>query len=100
SIKKIVADFLKVPVASVNAETKIDRTALSNSIAVHRLFAKLADAGVRVENYVEIQSVGELLQRTNGTVMVAPTPVPYSNGVEKNGSAAGIDMEEVSALPR
>lgn len=102
-IKQIIAGFIKVPGEHITADTKIDRSAVGNSIVLHRMYAKLAEEGLQVQNYTEIKTVGALLQQasaSNGMVM-ASLPAPAMNGFEKNGNGAvGIDMEIITALPR
>jgi phosphopantetheine--protein transferase-like protein len=115
-IKEIVSVFIKVPAEQIGVATPIGRTALQSSIVLHRMYARLAEEGVRVENYVNIQVFGDLLQhtsRSDGTTGGAPAPrsaglahgeqpafiSPNMPG-EAAASAVGIDIEEVAALPR
>ena len=101
-IKTIVSGYLKMPAASITADTLVDRSVVSNSIVLHRMYAKLAEEGVRIENYIDIKNFGELMSRANGNAAISPVhvPIPYANGIEKKGGSAGIDIEEVAALPR
>lgn len=59
-IKEIVATFTKLPIDQIGPMTPIGRTAVKSSILLHRMFAKLAEAGVQVVNYADIKVVGDL----------------------------------------
>jgi phosphopantetheine--protein transferase-like protein len=107
-IKEIIAVFLKVPPAQVSGITVIDRSAVSSSILLHRMYAKLAAEGVAVSNYQDIRTVNDLLQSVNGAVQttVAPAAGEVAIPVIKSlstaapaGSGVGVDIEAVSAMP-
>lgn len=110
TIITIVAGFLKLPSESVTPATPIDRTAVSSSILLHRMYAKLNAEGIAVRDYQQIKTVGDLLQRAGfsppGAVrdLVIETPVQTRpvpvNGNANPGFSAGLDIEQVSALPR
>lgn len=115
-IKGIVSVFLQLPAGQIDAATPIDRAALKSSILMHRMYAKLADEGITVDNYADIKVVGDLLRRqtsaapaTNGAASSAMamsfaasatgmTTARVSGGDPAPG--VGIDIEEVAALPR
>lgn len=107
-IKDIVSVFIKVPAEQISHNTIIDRTSVSSSITLHRMYAKLAEEGIVVPDYWNIQKFATLLERVNGNG-VSSSPVVES--VPTNGyafpanentteSAVGIDMEEVDAMPK
>ncbi len=110
-IKEILSVYLKMPAEQINAQTAIDRTAVSSSILLHRMYAKLADAGIVIDNYQQIRTMGELLTHANpGTGIVAneqtgrvatrvdETVLSFA-GDNKNSGSVGIDIEMVSAMP-
>jgi hypothetical protein len=65
--KEIIAGFIKIPVQEIGPATPIDRSAVKNSIMLHRMYARLADEGLAVGNYTGIRVYGDLLrQKTTG----------------------------------
>jgi phosphopantetheine--protein transferase-like protein len=108
-IKGLIATYLRVPAEQISYNTIIDRTAVSSSIALHRMYAKLAEEGFAVPDYWNIKTFSTLLERINGnghTYIVADVQqVQVNNNVTPvheytQGAAVGIDMEEVSAMPK
>lgn len=108
---EIVAGFLKVPVESVSTATVIDRSAVSSSILLHRMYAKLHAEGISVSDYQQIKTVSHLLQKAGlagNSTGVTTTPVAAvpqfvgSNHSTDNGHAVhiGLDIEQIAALPR
>jgi hypothetical protein len=61
-IKEIVSGFIRVPVAQIGEATPIGRVAVQSSILLHRMYAKLGEEGVVVENYTAITVFGDLMQ--------------------------------------
>jgi phosphopantetheine--protein transferase-like protein len=104
-IKGIVSVFIKLPAEQIGAGTPIDRTALQSSILLHRMYARLAEEGIRVENYANIKVFGDLLQQQGNTAGNNPQPpgmiAPLSTAAGITATPAiGIDIEEVAALPK
>ncbi|HTL10076.1 MAG TPA: 4'-phosphopantetheinyl transferase superfamily protein [Chitinophagaceae bacterium] len=112
--KEIISLFVKVPVAQINETTIIDRSAVNSSIVLHRMYGKLADAGIVINNYQNLRSFGELQQQLNGNkasvtgsndnaVAAAAPAITYSElnhaPVNNNNGGIGIDIEMVSAMP-
>ena len=108
-IKDIVSVFIKVPAEQITHDTIIDRSSVSSSITLHRMYAKLAEEGIVVADYWNIQKFATLLQRINGTGQTAIS-VPAVAEAQANGQhfnfnresatqAIGIDVEEVGAMP-
>jgi phosphopantetheine--protein transferase-like protein len=107
-IKEIIAVFLKVLPDQVSAATIIDRSAVSSSILLHRMYAKLAAEGIAVNNYQDVRTVSDLLQKVNGASQTSVTPATgeATTAVIKSlpaaaspGSGVGVDIEAVSAMP-
>jgi len=111
-IKGIVSVFIKVPADQIVAGTPIDRSALQSSILLHRMYARLAEEGVVVRNYVNIKLFGDLFREQpdtpipgtsmpttqTSTTSMALTSVP---GAPAPGTPSiGVDIEEIAALPR
>jgi phosphopantetheine--protein transferase-like protein len=107
-VKNIISTFIKVPAEQIGADTVIDRTAVSSSITLHRMYAKLAEEGIVVEDYWNIKNVATLLKRMNGNghaALAASLEGESSNSVSSpvnhsGGSTVGIDIEEVDSMPR
>jgi phosphopantetheine--protein transferase-like protein len=107
-IKGIVSVFIKVPADQIVAGTPIGRSALQSSILLHRMYARLAEEGVVVQNYVNIKFFGDLFTASAGDGGEAPLPVTPMISTLKSGSpisgnptpGIGVDIEEIAALPR
>lgn len=107
-IKDLIAAFLRIPAEQISYNTIIDRTSVSSSIALHRMYAKLAEEGYAVPDYWSVKTFSNLLERINGNghaTFTEAQPMPVSaNGVPVNGhtgaSAVGIDIEDIDAMPR
>lgn len=107
-LKEIVATYINVPADQITGDTVIDRSSVSSSIVLHRMYAKLADSGFKVDNYWNIKTFGSLLNQNNGNAGVNGSSIASENavasGVTGNASAGvlstGIDIEEIDAMPR
>lgn len=108
-IKSLIAIFLRVPAEQISYNTVIDRTAVSSSIALHRMYAKLAEEGFAVPDYWNIKTFSTLLERINGnghtsTVAEVQQVQVYSNIIPvheySEGAAVGIDIEDINAMPQ
>jgi phosphopantetheine--protein transferase-like protein len=108
-IREIIAVFTKIPVDQVSPSTMIDRSAVKSSIMLHRMYAKLAEQGVVVEDYWDIKNVGALLQRMNGSLsskggmpdtFAVITPGVDETTASDESTAIGIDMELINSMPR
>jgi phosphopantetheine--protein transferase-like protein len=109
-IKNILSPFIRVPAEQIAYETVIDRTSVSSSITLHRMYAKLAEEGIAVADYWNIKTYGKLLERINynGNANAAGSneqalAISYTNLPTGNGTTApgvGIDIEDVDAMPR
>ncbi len=120
-IREIVSVFIKVPAAEIADSTPIDRKALQSSILLHRMFARLGEEGVVIQDYAGVKVFGDLMRRQNGMASLAAnsdgSTAGYSDGSPAgslanfsvvapgmNGSGnqpgIGIDIEEIAALPR
>jgi phosphopantetheinyl transferase (holo-ACP synthase) len=108
-IREIVAVFIKVPAEQIGPGTPIGRPALQSSILLHRMYAKLAEAGLVIDNYNNINVFADLWTgQPAGTPkndhLPAFQPSPASSAVPVAGESTGtrgvgIDIEEVSAMP-
>ena len=123
-IKEIISVFTRIPAEQIGPATPIDRSVMKSSILLHRMYARLAEEGVVIENYQGIKNFGDLLRKTGGNGMAtADRPSDGQATGQANGqvteavfSAAvtaaspvagaypeggiGIDIEEVASLPR
>jgi phosphopantetheinyl transferase (holo-ACP synthase) len=96
-IREIVAPFIKLPAEQIGAGTVIDRSAVQSSILLHRMYARLAEEGLTVGNYTTIRVFGDLLQKPEAGPEMPVVIQPETAG---GNAGIGIDIEEVSALPR
>lgn len=109
-IKNIVSTFIRVPAEQISSETIIDRSSVNSSITLHRMYAKLAEEGIVVEDYSGIKKFSTLLDKINGN---GHTQAPVYAGLKEElpgivlpanhsiaASTVGIDMEEIDAMPR
>lgn len=107
-LKKTLADYLKTDAAAIGSDTVIDRSALGNSIAVHRLYAAFSQQGYSVTNYNTIRTYGDLKSRLSlngngnpGNDTVVDTSVKRSSTTGSTtpaGANIGIDIEAVDAF--
>jgi len=106
-IKEIVSIYTKIPVDQIGSSTVIDRTAVSSSIVLHRMYAKLSEQGFSVTDYWDVKNFGGLLQRVNGqsnstdeiSVSVQASVADRATDNHQD-SGIGIDIEETDAMPR
>lgn len=106
-LKKTLAVYLKTEPSAIGNDTVIDRSALGNSILLHRLYASFSQQGYSVSNYNTVRTFGDLktrLSQINGaTVGTQIIPVPSQNGVhlsssflqDSTGGGLGIDIESI-----
>jgi phosphopantetheinyl transferase (holo-ACP synthase) len=109
-IKEIVSGFIKLPAGEIGPGTPIDRSALQSSILVHRMYARLAEEGIVVENYAAIKLFGDLLRSSGVAAGSSETGLRQEAGpaanIRANGVGGdalpgiGLDIEEIAALPR
>jgi phosphopantetheine--protein transferase-like protein len=99
-IKEIISVFIKLPAALIAESTPIDRRALQSSILLHRMYARLGEEGVVVNDYAGIKVFGDLMRKQGVTESAGEIPVSQQNGEPDDSQGVGIDMEEVAALPR
>jgi phosphopantetheinyl transferase (holo-ACP synthase) len=96
-IKEIIAVFIKVPAGQIGPATTIGRSAVGSSILLHRMFAKLAEAGWVGDNYSDIKVYADLWPAGPPVTGAGPATVFPATDLAMPG--VGIDMEEISAMP-
>lgn len=102
-IKEIVATFIKVPAEQIGPATPIDRRAVKSSIMLHRMYAKLAEAGLVISDYTSVRIFGDL---SGGSAAGGPVPDSIPAQQPATGEAGdeplsmGIDIESVGSLPK
>ena len=103
-IKEIVSAFTKIPIGDIGPSTLVDRQAVKSSILLHRMYARLAEEGLIVENYSAVQTFGDLIgNRDRKGINGAAVHMPAETVAAVAGVSAGnigIDIEELSSLPR
>jgi len=105
-IKEIISIFIHIPVSEITGETRLDRSAVGNSIKLHRMYAKIAEAGFPVSDYGSIVSYSQLIRRIEGASQ--GTEIDYRDwrddslvsGDYTPGLHIGVDVENIAALPR
>lgn len=108
-VSEIVSGFLKISPTTLHVEQKIDRKALGSSIVLHRMYAKLAESGINVDNYHSILTYGDLLARLGkkeiqttispaGVKEIKPDTVSLMNQ-ELMPAGIGIDIERTDRFP-
>jgi phosphopantetheine--protein transferase-like protein len=95
-IKEIVSAFTKVPVGDIGPATPVDRQAVKSSILLHRMYARLAEEGIVVENHSAIKTFSDLVGK-GGNINTSGIE---TSGTTPAGAGLGIDIEDLSALPR
>lgn len=106
-IKRIVAQYCKIPWEEISPTTRIDKSAIGNSILLHRMYGKLAEEGVHISDYSQIQTFADLIILTSGKAANFIITDNFSNSTFSNKiysqvpqkHGIGIDLEQVSALP-
>ena len=106
-IKEIVSVFTKIPVDQIGPATPIGRSTMQSSILLHRMYARLAEEGLAVDNYGNIKIFADLLQYGSGhavpdgsgSAIPANGPVPAVVDAS-SAPGIGIDIEEIASLPR
>jgi len=106
-IKEIVSAFIKVPVGDIGPAMSVDRQAVKSSILLHRMYARLAEEGVVVENYSAIKTFSDLVgnhKAENNAAGEVPGMLPVAPSIDMSGISSsggiGIDIEDLTALPR
>lgn len=105
-IKNIISGYIKIPADDINAQTMIDRSAVANSILLHRMYASLQKEGIMIDNYLDIKTYGSLLERFTGkrdpgvTVISELVAFNYDDTSAANTSATvGIDIQDLASMP-
>jgi holo-[acyl-carrier protein] synthase len=98
-IKEIVSVFIKIPAEQIGPSTIVDRSVMSSSILLHRMYAKLADAGVTVENYTEIRNFSDLLRRKAGGSPSAGGAAASVAGAVITGNVATDSLDNATDFP-
>lgn len=104
-VKIIISTFIKTPMDQLTNQTVIDRSAVGNSILLHRMYARLLEEGIVVEDYSQIRTLGDLNKQI-GSLRLESENVFNSKTIENKGSNTeisflkiGIDLEESTNLP-
>lgn len=105
-IKEIISIYIKIPVDQIGMQTLINRSVISSSILLHRMYAHLANEGIVIQNYQSVNSFAELLSRSNigGDPQLVPVDNTNSFGGDFNNqnfseNSIGIDIEKINQMP-
>jgi phosphopantetheine--protein transferase-like protein len=102
-IKEIVATFIRVPAEQIGPATPIDRRAVKSSIMLHRMYAKLSEAGLVISDYASIKFFGDLPGRDSeaaGDPAPAVEHPPAPAQAPDEPLTVGIDIESIGSLPQ
>jgi len=104
-IKEIVSAFTKIPVGDIGPATPVDRQTVKSSILLHRMYARLAEEGLVVENYLAVKTFSDLLgqqgqKAVNGNGAAVAIQASAAAVAGASSGNIGIDIEELSSLPR
>ncbi|MEO8414544.1 MAG: 4'-phosphopantetheinyl transferase superfamily protein, partial [Ginsengibacter sp.] len=105
-IKKIVSEYTKMSMDQLQSETRIGRSALGNSIILHRMYAAIAKEGFEVQGYQNVKTFGELenkilqAQNRGGSTKNNELKAAVSNNQFNEAPGIGVDIEETSQMPR
>ena len=106
-LRDIISLYIKIPADQINSNTIIDRTAVSSSILLHRMYAHLAKENFAVADYWDIKDFGSLQKRIDGqpgsTAIHAISKEKLAtvdpSVVEDDLPSIGIDIEQISNMP-
>jgi phosphopantetheine--protein transferase-like protein len=105
-IKKIIAPFIKLAEENIQANTIIDRSAVASSILLHRMYANLAKDGFELQDYWNIKTFADLLNKLNGLNTDSSSLVLASvanNHIESKPIetifSIGTDIESIKLMP-
>ena len=106
-IKIILSRYIKIPEDQIFSDTIIDRTTISSSILIHRMYANLAEEGIHVSDYWNIRTYGDLCNKlaigdcdTNRNNNLINTAHVHDFKLENVNSYVGIDIVELSEMPQ
>lgn len=104
-LRDIVSVFINKPAGEIGPGTFIGKSAIGNSIMIHRMYAKLAEVGVVVGNYRDIDRFETLIQRATGGKAATPTIIQSESIVGNEQQSlvplkVGMDIESVSSMPQ
>ena len=98
-IKEIVAHFLKVNIEEINDDTPINKKNLGSSIFQHRLYAKLEEHGLLIDNSNQIKKFSDLFTENLNTKK--QTKIINNNLINNYGPInIGIDIEHIDKFPK
>lgn len=103
TIKEIIAPFLGMQPIEIGTQTPLNRNSLKSSIHLHRMYAKLNSNGFIIEDYSNISTFGDLINKIDGKI---PSMVPSSADVynvndilNESNLNIGIDAEDITSMP-
>ena len=102
-IISVIAPFIRMNPDQINDHTLIGRRAVASSIVLHRMYARLSEAGYPVPDYWGIETLGELLSRFSEQADAISAPaMPIGKSAQQFWRAQedvmsiGIDAQPVS----
>lgn len=103
-VKKIIATFLKTDPGSISSSTRIDNTAISGSVLIHRMYSELSKKGFKVTDISKIKSYGDLESflfddHSKNKIDKTSNDQDLNIFTENDGSGIGIDVESSDNLP-
>ncbi len=98
-IKEIVSVFIRVPTGNIGPSTPVDRSAVQNSILLHRMYARLAEEGFAFENYSTIKVFGELLKPFTSFRADSPEATTTAASAGPRAVASSLSSHSGSIVP-
>lgn len=99
-IKNVISTFIKKPANEISEKTVIDKTVVQGSILIHRMYAEIAELGYNVENYTDIKTFGQLVEKINLKQNIEYNSLNYSesinNEIDDSELSVGIDIEKIA----
>ncbi|MBN2663454.1 MAG: 4'-phosphopantetheinyl transferase superfamily protein [Bacteroidales bacterium] len=99
-LRNVLANFIKKNVAEINNDTVIDKTVVQGSILIHRMYAEFAELGYDVENYTDIKTFGQLIEKINLKQNIEYNSLnnsePINTEIDDSDLSVGIDIEKIA----
>lgn len=103
-IKEIISSYIKVPAGEINGSTLLNRSAVSSSIMLHRMYSKLSEEGLAINNFWDINTYNDLTNLLNGNSQKAVVnyALKDQSAMENHDAhdGIGIDIEELESMPK
>jgi len=101
-IKEVISAFIGIAPADITKVTRVGKSAVKNSILLHRMYSKLSEEGFHVEDYTSINVFEDIIALLNGFDIESQEQISSNTNnltsPEKN-DGVGVDIEEIASFP-